>query len=282
MPAGFLLWRGRPLIGFASRQHVKRFAIGSFIVIVCFYAVIKCAYVDIDALVFKEMPSIDESLAVSSGLGVSLSFLFLLHLLRQSSPSLLRSLHLEYRLTRDYLEIVTKDGSQRFGCDRFAALTMSFSVQGSPADIRLEVAGDGEITPTKITLYSVQDPIRVAGLIRTTLAPHTLAKDIQGNLAHLAPAKQKAGLHGKKGATERVWRLFVYFIAIVIMFLAIVQLSFFDNAHNWWGMRDYQGYKIIAVICIAGITLIQLFRWGRAIIRLVRWLFTRTSAEARK
>lgn len=181
--ADFVLWRSTPLTGFASRRHLRRFVLGSIIVTVFFYSVLKCAYVDLHALVFKVMPSLDQSLAVSSGLAASLGFLFLLVLLRQTRPSLLRSLHLEYLLTRDYLEIVMQGGSQRFGRDRFASLTMSISVHGSPADIQLEFAGAWESEQTKITLYSIQDPIRVACLIRATLAPHTLAKNIQGNLA---------------------------------------------------------------------------------------------------
>lgn len=183
MPTGFVLWRTKPLTGFASRQHLRRFIVGTALVTVLFYSVVKCAYVDLHALVFKEMPSLDHSVAVSSLLGLSLIGVPLLFTFRWRHSSLLRSLHLEYRLTMDYLEIVTKGGSQRFERDRFATLTMSFSIQGSPADIKLEFAHAEESDKTMIWLYSVQDPVRVACLIRSTLAPHTLAKNIQGNLA---------------------------------------------------------------------------------------------------
>jgi hypothetical protein len=180
-PAGSLLWRGKPTSGFASRRHLIRLIKGSLILFVVAYAVIKSGYVDIYALTFNDMPSTGQSAHSSSVIAVALAFVFFLALLRRRRD-LRRSGHLEYVLCPHSLTIVYRRGKEVFGRDRFDQLSMRISVQGSPADILIEMTGAGETKPARVTLHAIQDPIRVACLIRATLAPHTLAKNIQGNL----------------------------------------------------------------------------------------------------
>jgi hypothetical protein len=177
-----VLWRGKPLTGFALRRHLVKGIRASIILFVIGYAVIKCGYVDVYALTFNEMPGIGQSAHASSVIAVSLAFVSFLIFLRRRRD-LRRSGHLEYALSPHSLTIVSRRGKEVFERKRFDQLSMRLNVQGSPADIFIEITGAGETKPGRITLHAVQDPIRVACLIRATLAPQTLAKNIQGNLA---------------------------------------------------------------------------------------------------
>ena len=176
-PGELVLWRGRPG---QAKTPLRTMILGGGV----FFLALKELFFDLHVLFFKTFPSVERSLGASAVLAILVVFAILSDR-RGRPPKLLRLTgHTGYTLTESALIVSRKNGTERFDRERFALLgdvTHFPAGRLSTTVFRMNAGGADAEPPIK--LYGIQDPYRVVCLIRATLAPHTLARNIKGNEA---------------------------------------------------------------------------------------------------
>ena len=140
-------------------------------------AVIKFIYLDGHMLLFGTFPSKESNIGANIFL-VFLWFVILVKLLRR--PRRARRVgQSAFALTDKRLMIVRKGEIQSLDRLFFQALGNIKVVRSKDLVFEFFASAD-DAGGTKVTLYGVRDPFRVACLIRCTLAHHTLTRNLEG------------------------------------------------------------------------------------------------------
>ena len=165
-----LLWSGRPAI------RIKFLEI--LLIFLALAAFVKFIYLDGHVLLYGEFPSPSANRDVNSVLGLVLVFVLVPSALKRSRR-LRRLRHNAYALTDRRLIIVGGGKIQSF--DRIFFQSVHGIKIVFDKDLVFELCrGMGDTAASKIALYGVRDPHRVACFIRCTLASHTLTHNLAG------------------------------------------------------------------------------------------------------
>jgi hypothetical protein len=133
------------------------------------------------ALIFRSPPPMDRIIFINYVMVVIFLGFYLRLKLRPGRRSVSPAGQSAFTLTDRHLIIETKSGTQSWNVAQFKDL-LNIEVR-QQRDIRLSFLDAGSNSSRNVTLNDVEDPFRVACLIRVTLAPQTLTKNIKGNLA---------------------------------------------------------------------------------------------------
>jgi hypothetical protein len=172
-PSEQLIWAGRPV----SRIPRRMLLIAAVLVIAVFYT----TYVEGHVLLFGAFPSMEQHKLIIVSLAISVVATVIAIVFWPHRAAVKGSGDQYYAVTNNRVFILRTQGIESFDEDLFRRLG-SMRV-GTAGDVLIDFRGDGNASGPSATLYGVADPFRVACLIRATLAPHTLAKNIKGNLA---------------------------------------------------------------------------------------------------